>query len=105
VVSFSNKSSVPYSLVKGTQLISEEGVLFKTNHRVAIPAKQGETPGIAYAEVSAAEFDTQGNMIGPRGNIPANTPLLIRNLRNSFLLKQVTATNSKAFVGGSSSSM
>ncbi len=105
VIAFTNNSTVPYSLIKGTQIVSEDGVLFRTNHRVSIPPRQWDSPGIAYAEVIAAEIDTQGNSIGPRGNIPANTPLLVRNLRNSFLLKQVTATNSKAFVGGSSTSM
>lgn len=98
IVKFTNTSPTTYSLVKWTQLISNNGLLFRTNHWVSVPwAQQGQLWS-AFAEVVASEADAQWDSMWPRGNIQTGEVLLVRNLRNSLMLRQLVAKPTKPFV-------
>lgn len=90
-----------FNLVKGTKLITQDGIIFTTNFWVNIPAAlSGGKPTETLVSVTAQDIDEQGKIIGSRGNIKKDTRLSIRNLKSSFFFNQIRAKSLENFKGG-----
>lgn len=90
-----------FNLVKGTKLITQDGIIFTTNFWVNIPAAlSGGKPTETLVSVTAQDVDEQGKIIGSRGNIKKDTRLSIRNLKSSFFFNQIRAKSLENFKGG-----
>lgn len=74
----------PISLVAGSRLVTEEWLLYTTNYRIEIPAATSEEAGEVLVDVTAADYQENGEPIGERGNIADDTKLYIRNLDESI---------------------
>jgi uncharacterized protein (DUF433 family) len=80
------------TLIRNTQLISDDGLLFTINREISIPkALWSGQAWYAYTDVTAKTHDANGKLMGARGNITQNTRLIVRNLRQSKYTKEVYA--------------
>lgn len=64
-----NESNQPWPLVVKTRFQNSEGIVFRTQNFASIPAKSGDTPGSAFVDVVADEFDAYNQIVGERGNL------------------------------------
>jgi hypothetical protein len=87
-----NPTEKKYELIKGTRFISNDGLIFRAKGYFELEPNAEKT-----IQVVAAEQDDQGNVIGARGNIPQNTTLYIRNLKDSYFLKNIYAVSTVDF--------
>jgi len=95
-----NKTSDPLNLVKNTQLITDDGIIFTTDNRVNVPATNGTgQAGYGYVTATANINDDAQQLIGARANLPVGTKLTIKKLKQSNYTQQIYAEVSKAFVG------
>ena len=62
-----NKTQEEFILKKGTRLLNQAGMIFRTDWGVTIPGSGSITVG-----ATADHIDLYGKIIGDRGNIPAN---------------------------------
>jgi hypothetical protein len=86
-----NTLTTAYSLLPNTKFITDDGILFKTLEAINIPWSQNGKPWRVNVRLQAFESDEWWNVIGQRWNIKKWTRLYIRNLTNSFFLKQIYA--------------
>jgi hypothetical protein len=101
LVKVTNSLSTPFSLLGKTKFVNDQWVVFESDEWFTIPPAVGETPGIVYVPVTAAEYQEDGSMIGERGNIKGDTKLLIKNLPESAKQEAVIGIAVRDFVGGS----
>lgn len=64
-----NVSEKPWPLVKDTRFQSPEGIIFRLNNRLEVPAATKEGPAKLKAGVTADSVDINGIIVGDRGNI------------------------------------
>ena len=87
-----NTTSKVVTLVKNTQIMNEEGVIFLTNKEITIPKAKGNgQAGYRDIDVTAKSHDDAGKIIGTRGNIAQNTKFIVKNLKQSKYTKEVYA--------------
>lgn len=100
-IKITNEMTVSYTIRPGTRFVTSDGLVFKTSERVTIPAATSASTGVVDRVLIKAEpVDEQWVNIGSRGNLKANTTLLIKNLSSSFFLKKVIGTTIDTFSGG-----
>lgn len=88
-----------WPLVAETQFQTAEGLIFRTQKAVTVPAAQGaDKPGTVTIEVIANQLDAYGQAIGERGNI-GSTQFFLPNLSSSAQ-KDLYAKNTDPFTGG-----
>lgn len=80
-----------FAIKPNTKFITEDGMVYKSTSRVEIKAWSIQKPSEIIVNVEALETDIKWNIIWQRWNIPSGTKLLIKNLRDSFITKQVYA--------------
>jgi hypothetical protein len=68
-VTLINERSTPWALVAFTRLQSDEGLVFRTQEAVTVPAATTSGYGSADVPVLADEKDIYGRVIGERGNV------------------------------------
>lgn len=100
-----NKSEKSYSFLGWTRFITDGGVVFRSIGEFAIGTGSEDNRAEVIITVQAEEKDEQGNIIGVRGNIAKNTQLLIRNLNESYYLKELWAEAIQDFQGWRSESV
>ncbi|MFA6023659.1 MAG: hypothetical protein WC777_00350 [Candidatus Gracilibacteria bacterium] len=67
-----NTSSIERPLVKETRFQTEDGIVFRLQAEVIVPAASSAGPGSLVAFVVADPLDANGVAVGERGNIPAS---------------------------------
>ncbi len=86
-----NTTSDTLPIIKTTQFITENWMIFRTTHFVTIPAATNKWPGIVYVNVKADKYDINSRLIWIKWNIKKDTKLYIRNLKQSFYKKEIYA--------------
>lgn len=74
-----NTHDYAYSLLDNSTLVSEDGLLFKTQKRVDVPRGNSERPGTARVRVLAESNFENGELIGSKGNLTKGTLLHFKN--------------------------
>ncbi|HCW32939.1 MAG: hypothetical protein UT55_C0003G0007 [Candidatus Peregrinibacteria bacterium GW2011_GWE2_39_6] len=98
-VTFINERTTPWPLVALTRIQTEDGLIFRIQSPVTIPAANSSGFGTVDATVVADETDAYGRVIGEKGNIgPAS--FLLPGLREESR-KELYARNSSPMTGGS----
>jgi len=64
-----NKQAIEQPLIEQTRFQTDEGLVFRLQSEVIVPAASGDTPGTIDANVVADLTDANGVAIGERGNI------------------------------------
>lgn len=95
-----NTEATSLSLLKGTKLITDNGLLFQTKQRVTIPAARPWAFGELIIDTEALQMDNNNAIMWDRGNIKQGTQLLIKNLKKSTLLKSVYGIAVEDFTWG-----
>jgi len=90
-VRFINKDKEPLSLIKETQLVTDEWLQYRIIKRVEIPWMKSEFPWVAYVDVIAQDSDTHFQIMGDRWNIKQGTKMYVKKLKNSLYRKQLYA--------------
>jgi len=93
-----NKKEHEYSIVRGTQFITSDGLIFRADDDFIIPAWNEKNPSEIIINVTADEYDEYGQLIGVHGNIWFKTKLLIKNLEESSLTQDIRAESIETFV-------
>lgn len=96
-VQFQNTLPDDISLIGNTTLVTDDGLVYRTNQPISIPWWSEETPGIAYAWVTADPYQENWLAIWERGNIPKDTTLWIKNLPESMSEKRIFAVSAWSF--------
>src|SRR5690606_18860917 len=107
-----NERTTAWTLLPETRFQDNSGVVFRTNDQVEVPAarfqvvrdengnpRNEKVPGSLIVSVEADEFDENGNVIGARGNLPANTKFFLPGL-SKFNQELLSAVNERACQGG-----
>ncbi len=94
-----NDADYEWSLVAFTRLESPDGVIFRTQQFVTIPAGTEAGPATLDVYVVADEKDSNDDIIGDRGNIDAGTHFILPGLRESSQAL-LYGENSSAMTGG-----
>ena len=96
-----NKTNEELKLVPNTRFITEDGKLFQTTSRITIPSAYEDVPWEVVVRLKAMEKDENEVLMWNRWNITKWTILYIRNLKQSYFLKEVYAVAMDDFSGGS----
>ncbi len=64
-----NTTTKDMALKGNTQFVSRDGIIFRTQNWINVPAKKGEINGEILVDVIADPFDINGQRVGERGNI------------------------------------
>jgi len=98
LVKFVNYSTVWYSLKAHTQLVTDDGLIFRLDNWVYVPgAKSPSEPGVAYVKVTADKNDIHWQLIWARWNISKWTKLYIRKMYISIWKKKIYAVAADDF--------
>ena len=100
IVTIVNLSANPWDLVVKTRFQTEEGLIFRLINSVRVPGAKGNLPGTLPAEVVADEFDSDGQTIGDRGNIPASK-FSLPGIKNEENKRKLYAESKVPMTGGS----
>lgn len=100
-----NKKEQEYSLVRDTQFITSDGLIFRSTDDFIIPAWNTKKPSETIITVKADEYDEYGELIGVRWNIRFQTKLLIKNLDESSLTQDIRAESIEQFAWWQSESI
>ena len=100
-----NKKDQELVLVRDTQFITSDWLIFRAIDDFTLPAWTPKKPSETIITVKADEFDVNWQLIGIRGNINFKTEMLIRNLEDSALAKNVWAESIESFVWWQSESI
>ncbi|GAB0174706.1 MAG: hypothetical protein HHAS10_05850 [Candidatus Altimarinota bacterium] len=102
-----NELTIPQAMKPNTRFVSEEGIVFKTDEWINVPAARqvnGVTEiGAVEVYVKAEQLDEGGRIVGSRGNIPTGTYLSIPGLK--FNREKVYAKTKENFLGGADSAV
>ena len=99
-VTIFNETDKPKFLLP-SRLSTEDGMIYRFNKEITIPAKKGNNPGEKVVEIVADRLDEKGNPIGYRGNILAGTELFFPALREPLRELYYAKANRGPLVGGS----
>lgn len=100
-----NKTPNELNLLANTRFVTKDGLTFLTKEPITIPAGSEKTASELKVKLYAAEYDEHQQIIGTRGNIPNNTKLTIKNIKDSFYLNLIRAEAIENFTWGSSTSL
>lgn len=100
-----NPKETEYNLVKGTQFITSDWLIFRASKNFILPAWSEKVPSQTVISVQADEYDDYGQVIWVRWNIPFKTQMWIKNLNESFLSKDIRAESIEDFVWWESESV
>ncbi len=84
-----------------SRLATVEGLVFRFNKDVTIPAKKDGVAGSVVVEITADEYDLHEKPIGEHGNIEAGTRLDFAALRAELQTKYYAKADQGPLVGGS----
>ena len=93
-----NKRDQEYTLIRNTQFITSDWLIFRSIDDVNIPIWTKKRPSETIITVKADEYDVNWQLIWIRGNIGFKTKMLIRNLEESALTKDIRAESIESFV-------
>jgi len=91
-----NPTSKEYNLLKWTRFVTNDWLVFKSKSWFKI-----EPNSDMIIEIVASDQDEKWNVIWARWNIPKDTTLYIKNLKESFFLKNIYAITMDQFSWGS----
>lgn len=94
-----NEADYPWDLVAFTRLQSPDGVIFRTQQFVSVPAATETGFGTIDVYVIADAKDGDNQVIGDRGNLTANTHFILPGLRGTSQIL-LYGTNAFAMTGG-----
>lgn len=86
-----NNTERDYSFLPNTRFITDDWLLFKITRWLNLPAAFNWVPWEARITVIAMEKDDMWSLMWPRWNIKQNTLMYIKNLKQSFFLKDIHA--------------
>ena len=92
-----NKKEQEYSLLKDTQFVTSEWLIFRAIDDFVLDAWSEEHPSERIITVRADDFDENWDLIGIRWNIPFKTQMVIKNLEESALFKDIWAETLENF--------
>lgn len=92
-----NTTNQEITLIPNTRFITDDSRLFKITNYVTIPAGYEWIPWEKIVRVKAMEQDDNGIVMWSRWNIPQWTTLYIKNLKQSFFLKEIYAVAMQDF--------
>jgi len=99
-VTLYNEDSVAKFLVP-SRLMTDEGLIFRTQEEVLIPAAKDEIPGAIVVEIIADSYDEEERPIGDRGNIEEGVHLDFPALRPELKKLYYAKSDQGPLVGGS----
>lgn len=99
-----NKKETEYELIKDTQFITQNWLIFHATSDFVIPAWTPKSPSETTISVKADEYDVYNQLIGVRWNIEEKNEMRIRNLEESALAKDIWAETIEPFAWWSSES-
>ena len=85
-----------------SRLSNKEGIIFRFSQNVLIPPRSDAGPGKVIVRIVADPFDTEGSVVGERGNIAAGTELFFPALSPRAQELYYAKANRGPLVGGSS---
>lgn len=94
-----NLSNNPWDLAARTRFQMENGIVFRIAQPVRVPPSRGNIPGTLEVNVSADEFDANGQTVGERGNIPP-LKFFLPGLKNSENRKKLYGESRNPMTGG-----
>ena len=100
-----NKREQEYNLVWGTQFITSDWLIFRAIKDFTLPAGTQRIPSETIINVTADEYDENWDLIWVRWNINFKTQLLIKNLDESSLAKDIRAESIENFAWWQSESI
>jgi len=92
-----NSKDVEYDLVKWTQFITSDWLIFRATDNFTLSAGTERLPSQTIITVKADEYDDYWQIIWVRWNIPFKTQMWIKNLNESFLSKDIRAESIEDF--------
>ena len=92
-----NKKDQEFSLVKDTQFVTSDWLIFRAIDDFNLPAWAENNPSETIVTVKADEYDESWDLIGIRWNIPFKTQMIIKKLEESSLSKDVWAESIEDF--------
>ena len=92
-----NKRNQEYNLIKWTQFITSDWLIFRANNNFIISSWTTRIPSETIITVTADEYDENWTLIWIRWNINYKTQMLIKNLEESSLAKDIWAESIEAF--------
>lgn len=94
-----NTSNAPWELAARTRFQTDDGLIFRIDTGVRVPAARGNVPGNLDVNVVADEFDLNNQVIGSRGNIlPAK--FFLPGLKNEENRKKLYGESKMPMTGG-----
>lgn len=105
LVSIYNKTDQAITLLPKTRFVTSDKLVFVTDWSITLPSGTEQSPSEIKVVLYASEEDEEGNIMGARGNIEKGSNLLVRNLKESFYLKNIRAESLEAFTGWTSSAI
>ncbi len=96
-----NTTNDSFTFIPNTRFITDDGRLFQTTNYVELPAWYNWVAGEKIIRVKAMEQDDNWIVMWSRWNIPSWTKLYIKNLKQSFFLKEIYAVAMQDFTGWS----
>ncbi len=93
-----NTSNTPWTLKATTRFQNADGLIFRSQELVTVPAARGDTPGTRDVRVTADAFDYYNKAIGDRGNVGPGRFFLPGLSEESQ--KKLYGENKEAFKGG-----
>ena len=100
-----NKKEQEYVLVKGTQFITNDWLIFRADEDFILSTWSKAIPSETIINVQADEYDQNWDLIGIRWNINFKTQMLIKNLDESYLSKDIWAESIETFAWWQSESV
>lgn len=94
-----NLSNAPWDLAARTRFQTEDGLVFRTPIPVRVPAAKPGVPGTLNVNVIADEFDTNGQVIGARGNIQPSK-FFLPGIKNPENKKKLYGESKNSMTGG-----
>jgi hypothetical protein len=87
-----NPTEKEYNLLKWTRFVTDDWLVFKSKDWFKLDPHSDKI-----IEVIASDQDEEGNVIWAKGNISKDTTLYIKNLKESFFLKNIYAVAIQQF--------
>lgn len=99
IITITNESGNPWPLVEKTRFQTQDGLVFRIQEAVTVPPSHAGTPGTLDVTIVADPYDTNGQIIGERGNI-APTKFFLPGLKNLENQKKLYGVSHQPFTGG-----
>lgn len=100
VVEMINKVPQDYSFIKNTRFVTEDGLQFVAVDYFELPQGTEANPGKVLLTLQAMEQDIHWDLIWSRANISEWTKVYIKNIKNSYYVKDIYWVALKDFSGG-----